>query len=186
MQGGKLDGDAGSAIWPAAGARLADRVDRVLIGSEVTRGVFGSARRLTQHVEGMQVSALLVGATPRERLLDGLAHHELLAEEPHGEIDATPDEGLAAARDEARDGPAQRVLAMGRDELAGDHEAPGRGVHEDRVACCRVGAPIALRDLVSALVGWRGGGPRWALRRSPMSLLCLPLTNRTLVPPGDL
>ena len=107
----------------------------------------------------MQVAASFVGPAAFERLLDGLTHDELLAEQAHGEIDATADERLAAAGDKARDRTAERVLAVGGDEFPGDHEAPGRRVHKDRFAAAQVRAPVSLADLVAdEAVGGRGVG----------------------------
>ena len=66
-------------------------------------------------------------ARPRvgERLADRLAGDELLAHQPHRQVDAFADQRLAAAcRPAARGALVEARLAVRRDELAGDEQAP--------------------------------------------------------------
>ena len=69
------------------------------------------------------------------------------------------DERLAAAGDEAGQRRRQARLAGRRRQPAGDHEAPGRGVDEQRRAAADMRAPVAGRDLVAdQRVAGRGVG----------------------------
>ena len=149
VEGRELHRDAGAGIDPPAPAGLADGVDRVLVGGEVAGGVGGGHRGLAQHVVGEAVAARLAGDRTFQRLLDRLAGDELLAEQAHGEVDRGADHGLAALRDQAGQRRGEALLAGGGDQLAGDQEAPGRGVDEDRGAVAEMGAPVATGQLVA-------------------------------------
>ena len=59
------------------------------------------------------------------------------------------DDRLAAAGDEAGQRRRQALLAGRRHEPAGQHEAPGRGVDEQRRALADMRAPVAGRELVA-------------------------------------
>ena len=98
----------------------------------------------------------------RQRLGDGLAGDELLAHQPHGHVDALADHRLAAARDQAGQRRRQAALAVRRGQLAGDEQAPGRGVDEQRRAAAR-GATASRRRRScrgSARRAWRASGMR--------------------------
>ncbi len=147
MQRGQLHRNA-CAFVNARAAPCANRRDGVLVGTHVSGGVRLGDGRLAQHVVGIEKAALLEGPGVFERFLDGLAGHELAAEQPHREVHRLPDDRLAAARQRPRQSRRHAALAAGRDELAGDEQAPGRSVHEPGLACADVRAPIAARELV--------------------------------------
>ncbi|KAG0765750.1 hypothetical protein G6F22_017964 [Rhizopus arrhizus] len=56
---------------------------------------------------------------------------------------------LAALADQAGQRLGQRLLAAHGHQLAGDHQAPGRGVHDQRLRTAHVGLPVAAGDLVA-------------------------------------
>ncbi len=149
MQRGELDRDAGPLVDAPSRRRLADGVDGGLVIGEVARRILGRGRRLAQHVVGIAEAPCLHGAAVRERLLDGLAGHELLAHHPHGDVDALADQRLAAPADESREGRGQARLVRRGGEAAGHDQAPGRRVHEERGRMAEMGAPVAGRDLVA-------------------------------------
>ena len=157
VQGRKLHRDAGAGIDAPAPARRADGVDRGLVGIIVTAGVGSGHRRLAQHVVGEAIAPGLARGGALQCVLDGLAGDELLAQHAHGEVDRGADHGLAAARDQAGERGRQALLAGGGDQLAGDHQAPGRGVDEDRRALAEMGAPVAPGELVADQPVGRGG-----------------------------
>ena len=105
-----------------AGAR-ADRLDGVGVGLEIARGVGGGARALAQHVEGIAELAVRAGA--RQRLLDGLAQHEMRAEQPHRLPGRDPHRRQAEPLHEAVDDAVRGLARM--DHPRGDAERPGRG-----------------------------------------------------------
>ena len=57
--------------------------------------------------------------------------------------------GSPPRADQTRQRRRQARLAVRRHELAGDHQAPGRGVDEQRRRLAHVRAPVALADLVA-------------------------------------
>ena len=128
---------------------FADDADGVLILLKITRRVLGVGRRFAEHVVGEGETAGLALAARSDRLLDRAAGDELLAHESHGDIDAAADDRLAAAGDEARQRRRQALLAGRRDQPAGQHQAPGGGVHEHRRAVAEMRAPVAGRKLVA-------------------------------------
>ena len=149
MDGRQLDGDARPLIDAAPRRRLADGVDGVLIVGVVARGVLRRQGGLAQHVVGIAEALRLHRAGVGQRFLDGLAGDELLAHHAHGEIDAAPDQRLAAPRDQPRQGGGQRLLPARRGQLAGDQQAPGGGVDEHRAALAQMRLPVAPGDLVA-------------------------------------
>ncbi len=106
---------------------------------------------LAEHVVGEEIAALLVGGGAADRLADGAADDELLAEEPHRLMHRLPDHRFADALDEAgedrRDG---LVLRSGEaQDPAGKHERPGRGVADERRAAADMPLPVAAHQLVA-------------------------------------
>ena len=149
MQRRELDRDARPFIDAALVRGLADGVDGALVFGEIARGVVGGRRRLAQHVVGKGEASRLALAAGVQRLVDRAAGDELLAHQAHRDVDALADDRLAAAGDEPGQRGAERLLAAGRDEPAGQHEAPGRGVDEERRAVADMRAPVAGRQLVA-------------------------------------
>ena len=159
MQRRELDRDAGPLVDAALVRGVADGVHGALVFGEIARRVLGGRRRLAQHVVGEGEAARLALAARVDRLLDGAAGDELLAHEAHGDVDALADDRLAAARDEPGQRGAQRLLAGRRHQPPGQHQAPGRGVDEQRRAVADMGAPVAGRQLVAdERVAGRGVG----------------------------
>ena len=157
MQGREFYRDAGALVDAAPVRGAADGVHGALVFSEIARRVLGGRRRLAQHVVGEREAARLAFMGGVDRLVDGAAGDELLAHQAHGDVDALADDRLAAARDEPGQRGAQRLLAGRRHEPPGQHEAPGRGVDEQRRARSRHG-PASRRATAcrgSARPGWR-------------------------------
>jgi hypothetical protein len=137
--------------WPASGTglvgQLADRLDGVGIGLLVAGGVGGGAGAFAQHVEAADVA--VVGGALDGRL-DGAAQHELLAHDADGLADGGADHRLAQAAGDLLDKRRQVLLGLvvGLDDLAGQHQAPGRGVDEQAVAAAQVAGPVGRADLL--------------------------------------
>ena len=173
VQRGELHRDAGAGIDAAPRARGTDGMDRLLVGAQVLHGVGRGHRRLAQHVVGEPIAARLPLHGALERLVDRLAGDELLAQHPHREVDAGADHRLTTLGDQACQGRAQALLAGGADQLAGDHQAPGRGVDEQGGAAAEMRAPIALAELVAdQAVGGRPVGDAQAAPRPGTSARC--------------
>ncbi len=149
MQGGQLDRNARPAKHASTGGGTADGVDGLFVGVKIAFGVVGGQRRLAQHVEGMGVALADVVLAAGERGVDGFAHHELLAEQGHGEFDAAPDQRLPTPRDEPGQRVAQGRFPAGGDQTAGDHQPPGGGVDEQGFTAPEMSAPVALADFVA-------------------------------------
>ena len=136
------------------------------VGFQVALGVLGGEGGFAEHVVGMAVAALLERARALERLVDAPAHHELAAHDAHRLTEGRAHDRLAEARDE----PAQerrRVADLDlrvADQPARQHQAPGRGVDEQRVGLAQVLVPVGAAELVGdQLLG--GGVVRDAQQR---------------------
>ncbi|CFO33012.1 Uncharacterised protein [Bordetella pertussis] len=149
MQRRQLDRDARAFVDAASGGRLADGMDGLLVRRVIAFGVGGRGRGLAQHVVRVAKAPRLHLAVVGQGLGDRLARDELLAHHAHGHVHALAHQRLAALADQARQRLGQRLLAADGDQLAGDHQAPGRGVDKQRLRSAHVRAPVAVHDLVA-------------------------------------
>ena len=149
MERRKLDGDSRSLVDAATMRGSSDGVNGAFVFVEIARRVLRCRRRFAEHVVGERKSARLALTGVADRLLDRAAGHELLAHEAHGDVDAGPDDRLAAARDEAGQRRRETLLAGRRHQLSGQHQAPGGRVDEQRGAHAEMRAPVAGRELVA-------------------------------------
>ncbi len=149
MQRGKLDGDARAFIDAAAVGRLADSVNRLLVGEQVGFGVGGGERGFAQHIVRVAEAFLFQLARVGQRFGDGFAGNELFAHQTHRHIHAFADQRLATLADDAVQRSAQIRFVMGRDQAAGKQQAPGRRVDEHRGAASQVRLPVAVADFVA-------------------------------------
>ena len=149
MQRRELYRDAGAVVDAAPGRRGADRLDRGLVLVEVPPGLRRGHRRLTEHVVGIAEALPHPRAAIVQGLVDRLAGDELLAHQAHGQVHARADQRLAASRHQPGQRRRQPALAVGRRELAGQQQAPGRRIHEQRRALAEMGLPVAAADLVA-------------------------------------
>ena len=148
MQSRQLDRDAGAVLDAAPVGRRADRMDRILIRREIVGGVVFCQRRFAQHVVGIAITARLVGAAVFQRFDYGLAGDELIAQHAHGQVHSLADQRFAAFGNQLGHRRAQTLFAAGADQLAGNQQAPGGGIDEERRRLAQVAAPVALADLV--------------------------------------
>ena len=146
----------GAAKTSANGPVRADGMDRLAIGLEVAQRVLGGQRAFAEHVERIAVVRVVALARARQRFVDGAAHHELVAHDPHRLAHGQADHRLADAPDQALEGAVHVALGVvGQvDQVAGQHQAPGRGVDQHRVGLAEVALPVGLAELVAdQLVG---------------------------------
>ena len=143
------------------GARL-DRArhaaDRLVIRREIALGVRVGQRGLAEHVERVAIRAVLARDRALQRFLDRAAHDELVAHDAHGLPERGAQHRLAEAARDARDHAARivHVRVARPHDLPGEHQAPGRGVDEQRFGLAEMRAPVARGDLVGdQLVGGR-------------------------------
>ncbi len=148
MERGKLDRDARSSIRPALIGGLADGMDRPDIVGHVAVRIDSGDRGLPQHVIRIPEPPILPGFCVPERVPDGLAGDELLAQHAHRHPDAGPDHGLTRARNQPGESTRQPFFIDGRHQLAGHHQPPCRCVDEHRAIEPQMLLPIARRDLV--------------------------------------
>jgi hypothetical protein len=117
----------------------------------IVLGVGSRARRLTQHVVGIPVPLAFGLARPPDRLLDGLAEHEMAAEHAHGLEQRLAQHRLA----EPMQQPAQPgsgiggLLEAGAHQATGQHQTPGRGIDQQRAALAEMARPFAGAQLVA-------------------------------------
>ena len=114
----------------ATACRVAHGNNGLPIRFKITVSIGHGQRGFAEHVEGMRVAVGLVGFTATQRLDDGFAHHKLLTEQAHGEIDAGANHRLAALGNQARQRHTKAFAAVGRGQLAGNHQAPGCRIDE--------------------------------------------------------
>ena len=151
VQGGKLDRYAGAFDQSGLMARRGDRIQRCRVLLEVAPGIGRGHRSLTQHVVGQAIALLLQRLGAPQRVVDALAHHELLGHDAHRLHQGCPDDRLAAAADET---PQDRQRLVARrlppfHQTPGQHQGPGRRVDQERIAVRESRAPIRLPDLVA-------------------------------------
>ena len=97
-------------------------------------------------------------ACARKRLLDGLADHEMQAEQPHGLAGCGPHRRQPEPPDQAFDDGLWRLAGL--DDAGRETERPGRGGDEEGVGVLGL-RPVARRKLVlDQLIG--SGGVRYA------------------------
>src|SRR5258706_4795323 len=101
---------------------------------EIDACVDARDRGFTEHVEGKAKAALDQRPRLVERFLDGSTEHKMASQQADGPDDRLPDHGLAQARHHpAPDGVEVPMRGFARlDELASDHQRPGRGIDEGR------------------------------------------------------
>ena len=106
-------------------------------------------RGLAEHIERITPSALGAGAF--ERLANGAAHHELAGEDAHGPVECLANQGLARAGHQSGHELADIAHGLGveADDAAGEHQSPGRGVDEYRIAASEMRLPSGGGKLVA-------------------------------------
>ena len=126
-------------------------MDRLPVGFEIAQAVGGGQRAFAQHVEGIAIVGVVALAAARQGFVDGAAHHELVAHDPHRLAHREPDHRLADAADQAFEGVVDVALGVvGQvDQLAGQHQAPGRGVDQHRVGLAHMPFPVGIAQLVA-------------------------------------
>ncbi|CAE6942891.1 hypothetical protein R69927_07784 [Paraburkholderia domus] len=130
MQRRQLDRDARAFVNAAAAGGLADRVDRLFVRRVIALRVGFGGSRFAEHVVRVAEAARFVFAAVGQRFGDVLAGDELFAHQAHRHIDALADQRLAALTDQTRKRRREARLAVGPHQLAGDHQAPRRGIDE--------------------------------------------------------
>ena len=136
-----------AALGAFALGGLTHGLDGVGVDLFIAFGVFGGAGALAQHVEAAQP---FLTVRPLQRALDGATDDELLAHDLHGGGDGLTNDRLAQtagdALQEARQVAAGLVIDI--DQLAGQHQTPGRGVDEQAVRLAQVRSPVGRTDLL--------------------------------------
>ena len=125
-----------------------DGIDRLVIAGRIGRRVLCGARRLAQHVEGKAIALRRFVLGVGERIADGLAEHELAAENAHRLAQRLADHRLAAPPDQALDhsGGGIAFALAPIDDAAGQHQTVSRGVDEQRARLAEMPSPIAAAD----------------------------------------
>ncbi|CAE6942795.1 hypothetical protein R69927_07776 [Paraburkholderia domus] len=149
MQRRQLDRDTRALVNAAAAGGLADRVDRLFVRRVVALRVGFGGSRFAEHVVRVAEAARFVFAAVGQRFGDVLAGDELFAHQAHRHVDALANQRLAALANQTRKRRRQTRFAIGDHQLAGDHQAPRRGVDEQRRRLADVRLPVALADLVA-------------------------------------
>ncbi len=147
-----MPGRCGSADAAGSGA---DRRDRVGIGAEVALGVMRGAGALAEHVEG--VAEFRMRTAARQSLGDGLAEHEMRADQPH----RLAGRGAHRRASEPAHDVAQDALRrfVRPDHPGRDAERPRRGRDQQGGRAHLVGGEISGRELVlDEAVGSRAVG----------------------------
>jgi hypothetical protein len=149
VQRGELDRNAWPLVHAASGRCDADGVDRRLVGPQVALRIGLRQRGFAEHVVGVAKAFALPLARMDQGFVDGLPGDELLAHHAHRQVHALADQRLAPFADQAGQRAAEAPLGVCGHQLAGDDQAPGRGVDEHRAAVPEVRAPVGLADLVA-------------------------------------
>ncbi|MCW0416701.1 hypothetical protein NB689_002455 [Xanthomonas sacchari] len=164
IQRRELDRDAGcgehrvlaAALLALRGEMLADGMDRLAVGIEIALRVLHGQRAFAEHVERVAVVGVVALLRAGQRLADGPAHHELMAHDLHRLAHRQTDHRLADAADQTleRAGHVGAGEVVDLHQLAGEHQAPGRRIDQDRIALAHVLLPVRIAELVAdQLVG---------------------------------
>ncbi len=151
VQGRQLHRDArplgGVRVLTGAALQCADGT---AVGLEIPVGVGAGQGRLAQHVEGVAITAVVAFQRIVERLGDGPAHHELVAHDAHGLAHRGAHHRLAHPPHHAGHGTGRHrdVARVEPHQATGEHQAPGRGVDEQRLALAEVARPVPCLELV--------------------------------------
>ena len=159
MQRRELHRNAGVAADVGAGRAAVQRRDRVGIGVMVADRVGVGARRLAEHVIGIEIAFRRHRTAAAHRFLDGAAEHELLAHLAHGRRDGSADHRLAEPANHGAQRAFDAALDFVVQHLAGEHQRPGRGVDEDRAGALNAPTSRAARSC-------RGSGRRRSRHRA--------------------
>ena len=162
MQRRQFDRNAGTVLDAATVRGAADGVYRRFVGNVIIGCVFFRQRRFAQHVVGITITTLFIVAAIFQRLGDGLAGDELVAQHPHRQIDALADQRLTAFGDQLGESRTEALLAAGANQLAGHQQTPGGGIDEQRRRFAQMATPVAFADLVcdQAVGGLAVGNPQ--------------------------
>ena len=166
MDRGELDRDRRCIEHVFPRATLAERANRIAVGLHIALGIGLGQRGFAEHVVGIAVGR--VGLLGRAILsfLDCAAHDELMAHDAHGLAHGQTDHRFAGTTNQATQGADEvgtRFLGQ-LDELAGQHQAPGGSIHEQRLTGADMLLPVCFAELVAdQLVG--GFGIRHAQQR---------------------
>ncbi|VVN46094.1 hypothetical protein PS664_05840 [Pseudomonas fluorescens] len=145
----QLDGNARAFINPTAVRGFADGVNGLFVRRQVFLGIVFGEGGFTEHVVGIAEAFGFELARVGQGFGDGFAGDELLAHQAHGHVDALADHRFAALADDAAQGRGQPCFIMGGDQFAGQQQAPGGSVDEQRRAVTQVWVPVAGADLVA-------------------------------------
>ena len=164
MQRGELDGDSRLVRRRAFARGRADGVDGRGISLEVVRGGGGGARAFAQHVEGitMMMRRPVVVRGARQRGVNGLAQHEMIAHQAHGLPGRGAHGRQADALCDGADGALRRFA--GPDHPRGEAERPDGGIDQQRLRSRLMMREVALAEFVFD-EAVRGGGIRHAQQR---------------------
>jgi len=160
MQRGELHRNARSRRRRRVAGARRDRLDRARIGGEIFFRGGGGAGTLAEHIEG--IAEFGVAAAARQRFRNGLAEHEMRADEPHRLSRRRAQRRQAEPLDDRIEDRLRRLARM--DHPGGDAERPGRGRNEQRRRFDVAVKPAAGGELVlDQPVG--GGGVGHAQQR---------------------
>ncbi len=149
------------------GATLAEHGDGVGVGVEEALGIGLGERGLAQHVERIAVLPVCLALGPLQGLVDVAAHHELVAHDAHGLAHGQADGRFATAAHQAaqRAGVVLAGVFAQMDHAPGQHQAPGRGIDQHRLAATQMLVPVGVAQLVAdqAVDGGAVGNPQQGL-----------------------
>ena len=142
-------------------------MDALAVGLEITQGIGFAQRRLAKHVEGVPVGLVFAAYRSLQRRAYIAPHDKLMAHDAHSLAHGGSDHRLAQAAGDACK-VSRRIFQrfpVRFDDMAGQHQAPGRCVDEYGVAGTQVIFPVARGNLVGdqAIRGIRIGNSQQRL-----------------------
>ena len=147
MQRRQLDRDAGIVADRALGAGPGNRLDCGCVFAGIAGGIGAGHRGLAQHVVAVGIALRFQRARAIQRLVDGLAQHELAAHFTHRAAGRGADHRFTQSAQRTAQGADDARLIVVQ-HLAGQHQRPGRGVDQRRRGLAQMAAPVGRRDLV--------------------------------------
>ena len=138
--------------------------DRARIGEKILPRIIRRERGFAEHIVRMGVALPLILRAALQRFVNTLAEHELLTEHAHRLFHRIAHHRIADPPHHRMQGAEQVgwLRIFRRNHLAGQHQRPGRGIHQRRRRMTEMTAPVGGDDLVlnQCIDGWRVRHPQ--------------------------
>ena len=135
---------------------MLQRGNGIGVGAQVAQRIRFGPSGFAKHVIGVEIALLREGLAALYGLVDRAAKHELFAHFAHRGRHCRADDRLAQPSHHGAERALYAALAFVQN-LAGQHQRPGRGIDEDRARATRMRRPVMRGNLVANQIVHRSG-----------------------------